>query len=61
MPVVSVLITNTGAYSATGSGAYQDDESFRVTPDESWLVPRRNTEKTEKEDRYVEYGIAREE
>lgn len=53
-----VLVTNSGAYRAFGSGAYRDDESFRVKPGESWLAPRR---RTGKEDRYVEYGIAREE
>jgi hypothetical protein len=53
--LASVLMTNTGAYRASGSGSYHDDESFRLKAGDSWLTPE------SKGDRNVEYGIAREE
>jgi hypothetical protein len=52
---VSVLMTNKGTYRASGAGIYCDDESFRIKGGDSWPTPEST------EDRYVEYGIAREE
>ena len=55
---MSVFLTDTGVYRAFEPGAWCNDERFRLKTRESGLVPRRQAEK---EDRYVEYGIAGEE